>query len=101
MRKLVIPRRGWCTRQMVLNTFSMVSSISSAVISRKAMPTQVSWRACTVNRRRYSSMALPVVGTKLRKMKLWISSPMFWNAGTAESMAKVTVIIGTTANSVV
>ena len=51
--------------------------------------------------RRYCCTVSPEDGTKLRKMKFWICSPVSWKAGTAESMAKVTVITGTTANSVV
>ncbi|MGA4815561.1 hypothetical protein ACPA9J_11595 [Pseudomonas aeruginosa] len=31
-------------------------------------------------------------------MKVWIDSPMPWNAGISESMENITVIIGTTAN---
>jgi len=46
-------------------------------------------------------MVAPVEGMKLLKMYIWICSPTPWNAGMADSMAKVTVIIGTTANSVV
>lgn len=34
-------------------------------------------------------------------MKVWIDSPMPWKAGISESMENITVIIGTTANSVV
>lgn len=46
-------------------------------------------------------MVAPVEGMKLRKMNSWICSPTPWNAGITDSIAKVTVIIGTTANKVV
>jgi hypothetical protein len=84
-----------------LKVFSMVTSMRKAVTASRPTPNQVSCRAWEVNSRRYSCTVSPVEGTKLWKMKPWISSPTPWNAGTAESMAKVTVIIGTTANSVV
>ena len=100
-RKLDIPRRGWRTRQMALKVFSMVTSMKKAVTASSATPAQVRCRAWVVKSRRYCCTVSPEDGTKLRKMKFWICSPVSWKAGTAESMAKVTVITGTTANSVV
>lgn len=65
---LDMPRRGWRTRQIRLNAFSMVSSIMNAVTIRKPTPIQVSWRACVMNAVRYSWMVAPVEGMKLRKI---------------------------------
>ncbi|MNY73223.1 hypothetical protein D3C86_2119620 [compost metagenome] len=79
----------------------MVTSIMKAVTTSSPTPTQVRCRACTVKPRRYSCRVSPVDGTKLRKMKLWICSPVSWKAGMTESMVKVTVITGTTANRLV
>src|SRR5690606_219638 len=100
-RKLDMPRLGWRTRQMALKAFSMVSNIISAVAIRKPTPNQVNCRAWSVKATRYCWMVAPVEGMKLLKMYIWICSPTPWNAGMADSMAKVTVIIGTTANNVV
>jgi hypothetical protein len=44
-KKLETPRRGWRTRQMVLNAFSMVTNIQKAVTANTTTPIQVSWRA--------------------------------------------------------
>ncbi|MNC12221.1 hypothetical protein D3C75_599380 [compost metagenome] len=79
----------------------MVYRVSSAVATSTATPIQVSSRACMLNTRRYSCTCSPAEGTKLRKMNAWIGSPRSRKAGTAASMTKVTVISGTTANSVV
>ncbi|MCY1426507.1 hypothetical protein D9M71_423290 [compost metagenome] len=79
----------------------MVTSMVNAVTTRNATPSQVRCRAWVVKLRRYSSTASPVEGTKWRKTNTWMRSPMPSKAGIAESMAKLTVIIGTTANRVV
>ncbi len=86
---------------MSLKVFSTVTSMKKDVTASRATPSQVRCRACSMKLRRYSSRVAPVEGTKLRKMKAWIWTSVPWKAGIAESMAKVTVITGTTANSVV
>ncbi|MNZ99038.1 hypothetical protein D3C78_1183480 [compost metagenome] len=79
----------------------MVLRVSSALTTSTATPIQVSWRAWLMKPLRYCCTCSPAEGTKLRKMKAWIGPPRSRKAGTAASMTKVTVIIGTTANSVV